>query len=88
MNTAVSSRRFVVPARREGPSGNSMLVTLVGGFLVMVLGMVMDVTVVAGLGFVGFASAFLYYNGVFWAKMYEAGKISDPTRKSVISRYF
>lgn len=91
MSTAMSTKRLSVPQQGvESVSGKNLsLIAFIGGFVLMVVGIMLNVTVLAIVGFAAFATTLLYYNSMFWAKMYESGKMSQKAvSQSWISRNF
>lgn len=84
MNTAMSSRRSYVEASAK-ESASPALFALIGGFVLMILGVMADVPVLMAVGFVPFVTAALYYNNMFWAGMYKSGKLRQSFRKTRIS---
>lgn len=90
MSTAMSTKRMVVSQQHEGVIGKNLsLIAFIGGFVLMVLGVMLNVTALAIIGFAAFATTLLYYNSMFWAKMYESGKMDTPrVSQSWISRNF
>lgn len=77
MNTAMSTKRsFVSDRSYSAPHTGYALLALVGGAILLAAGIKLNLTLVAALGFVPFATAFLYYNGMFWAKRIDQGRMS------------
>lgn len=87
MNTTMSTKRTFVAPRRESMSGTGIsVIGLVAGLALMALGVGLDNSLPAAVGFVSFATSFMYLNGMFWAKLYDSKKIS--VSQSRINRYF
>ena len=88
MSTAMSAKRSFASERHEAKSGVGIgLVALTGGALLIAAGIGLNAPWAAVAGFVPFAASALYYNSLFWAKMYETGKMKAPSRES-IARYY
>jgi fatty acid desaturase len=88
MSTAMSTKRSFVPAKHEAKSGVSLgILALAGGILLIAAGIALNASWAAVAGFVPFTTAAIYYNNLFWAKMYDSKKLQMPSRKS-IARYY
>lgn len=70
MSTVMSSRRSYVSGRHEEKTGSKgwWLAALVGGVLLMILGLHVNVTAIFAVGSIAFACSFMYLNAMFWAK--------------------
>lgn len=80
MDTAMSTKKGVVDTTKTEEKTHYTLpvVALVCGFLVMILGIAVDVLVLAAIGFVAFVSGFLYLNSLYWSHVYKDGKMDIP----------
>ena len=92
MNTAMSTKRSFVsnryePSKSTSSTGNLPLFALIGGFAVMFVGIWLNQAWMAAIGFVSFISAGIYYNSMFWADMYGAGRLKDPTHQTWVNRH-
>ncbi len=93
MNTAMSTKRtFVAPTptpRHEAATGTGTAVLgLIGGAILMAIAIMVDNNLLAGAGFVAFATGFLYLNGMFWAKFYDSDEPGISNTRSRINRYY
>ena len=80
-SSIISARQNVVPAATEGNRIGTAVISLIAGLLVLALGVKLDVTAVMGVGFTVFCCALMYLNAMFWAYMYETGKMRMPSRR-------
>lgn len=72
MNTSISSKREFVAPQVEWNVSSTAVAGLIGGFLVMVLGIALNVTAIAGIGFVALVTSFIYLHSMFWAKIIDS----------------
>ena len=82
MNAAMSSRRTFEHAATSGRGSEIglSLLGLVAGILLMGLGIVVDVPLIAGAGFVAFSGSFLYLNAMFWGYVYSRRENESDNR--------
>ena len=91
MNAAMSSRRSFGSVR-HGPVETSSvkslpIVAFIGGFILLALGIKYDVTVLAAVGFIAFVTTLMYFNSMFWAKMFDSGKMGKDFSRSWMNKY-
>lgn len=80
-SSIISVRQAAAPAATSGNKIGTAVISLIAGLLVLALGIKLDVTALMGVGFTVFACALMYLNAMFWAYMYESGRMRQPTRR-------
>lgn len=81
-SSIISARQASVPAATGGSKIGIAVISLIAGLLILALGVKLDVTAIMGVGFTVFACALMYLNAMFWAYMYESGKMRMPSRRT------
>lgn len=89
MSTAMSSKRAYVPFHEETGSKakTTAVIALIAGALFLAFGIKLDSAILSMIGFVGFTSALLYFNSMFWAHVLRDYKI-DSKRFNQIKDYY
>lgn len=82
MNTSISSKREFVAPQVSWNGSSYAVMGLIAGFVLMILGIAVNITAIAGIGFVALTSSFLYLNSMFWARVMEDKDLSQRIRES------
>lgn len=89
MSTAMSTKSFVSSREHAKPTGAGIgVAAFFGGLVLLILGVVLNQPWMAVVGFVPFASGMLYFNGMFWAKIIDSGKVMSMSRESIARRFY
>lgn len=89
--TAMSTKRSFVSvrenAKEKGEHNVLALIALLAGALFLAVGIQIDSTFFAMVGFVGFTSGLLYLNAIFWSRVFKDYKVGSR-RMSQIMKYY
>ncbi len=82
MDTAMSSKRVFEPVAPHGTIGATgwSIIAFVAGIVLMAAGIMGDVAFLAAVGFIGFVSALMYWNAMFWSRVLKDKKVSRTIR--------
>ena len=81
-SSIITSRPAAASAAEGGSKTGTAVIALIAGVLILALGIKINVPVVMGIGFTALCCALMYLNAMFWAHMYESGKLSQSFRRT------